>query len=157
LLVWCLRNCALRSHFPGFTFADLPKKDPFRRCEANPGVWESIRSSRRLRCSDLEKCSIGFAFFARLGLRPSLWLMTTRIQVVGIFWHGILWPPAIPVHSGPLTPSLLESLGCDFLMIATPDLSPHALHDAVRAATLIGSEVAFCPPARSGMAVEQID
>jgi len=66
---------------------------------------------------------------------------------------------AIPVHSGPLTPSLLESLGCDFLMIATPALSSHALADAVRSAKQIGAEVAFISgtPDQTSQWTEQID
>jgi len=79
----------------------------------------------------------------RLGLLPVA-MIDVRSDSGGpnILAMGYRGRPAIPVHSGPLTSSLLESLGCDFLLIATPDLPSHALRDAVRAATQIGSEVA---------------
>jgi len=99
-------------------------------------------------------------FSPRLGLRPVA-VVDDHSDSSGrnILAMGYCGRPAIPVHSGPLTPSLLESLGCDFLMIATPDLSPHALHDAVRAATLIGSEVAFLsrPPDQAWQWSKSID
>lgn len=80
----------------------------------------------------------------RLGLRPVAMIDDDSDSGgPNILAMGYRGRPAIPVHSGPLTSSLLESLGCDFLMIATHDLPSHALNDAVRAATQIGSEVAF--------------
>jgi exopolysaccharide biosynthesis polyprenyl glycosylphosphotransferase len=80
----------------------------------------------------------------RLRLRPVA-VIDDQLDSVGsgILAMGYRGRPAIPVHSGPLTPSLLESLGCDLLVISTPDLSSHALSDAVHAAAQIGSEVAI--------------
>jgi exopolysaccharide biosynthesis polyprenyl glycosylphosphotransferase len=51
--------------------------------------------------------------------------------------------PAIPVKSGPLTSALLESLRCDLLMLAIPDLSSHEVAEFTLAAEQAGSEIAF--------------
>jgi exopolysaccharide biosynthesis polyprenyl glycosylphosphotransferase len=50
---------------------------------------------------------------------------------------------SIPVKSGPLTPALLESLRCDLLMLAIPDLSSHEIAEFTLAAEQAGSEIAF--------------
>ena len=67
--------------------------------------------------------------------------------------------PTIPVHSGPLTPSLLESLGCDLVMLATPDLSSHTLAAAARAAEQVGANIAFLsgPAPQESQHTEWID
>ena len=67
--------------------------------------------------------------------------------------------PTIPVHSGSLTPSLLESLGCDLVMLATPDLSSHTLAAAARAAEQAGAEIAFLsgPAPQESQRTEWID
>jgi len=49
---------------------------------------------------------------------------------------------AIPVKSGPLTSALLESLRCDLLMLAIPDLSSHEVAEFTLAAEQAGSEIA---------------
>ncbi len=96
----------------------------------------------------------------RLGLRPVA-VIEDHGNLCGprILAMGYRGRPAISVHSGPPTPSLLESLGCDFLMIATPNLSSRALDDAVRAANQIGSEVAFLsgPAAQASHWTESIE
>ena len=51
--------------------------------------------------------------------------------------------PAIPVKSGPLTSALLESLQCDLLMIAIPDLTPREVAEFTQAAHEAGSEIAI--------------
>jgi exopolysaccharide biosynthesis polyprenyl glycosylphosphotransferase len=96
----------------------------------------------------------------RLGFRPVAVIDddsdSVRPNILAMGYRG---RPAIPVHSGPLTPTLLESLGCDFLMIATPALSSHALADAVRVAKQIGAEVAFLSgaPDQASQWTERID
>jgi exopolysaccharide biosynthesis polyprenyl glycosylphosphotransferase len=45
----------------------------------------------------------------------------------------------IPVYPGPLTPSLLKSLRCDLLLVATVDISQDELADARQAAHQVGA------------------
>lgn len=51
--------------------------------------------------------------------------------------------PAIPIKSGPLTSALLESLRCDLLMLAIPDLTPREVAEFTQAAQQAGSEIAI--------------
>jgi exopolysaccharide biosynthesis polyprenyl glycosylphosphotransferase len=65
-------------------------------------------------------------------------------------WSGYSLPAmgyrnrtSVPIRSGPLTPALLESLQCDMLLVATPDLSHEELEAARRAAFQADADVAL--------------
>jgi len=79
---------------------------------------------------------LGFQPVAVIDDSPSL----AGASVLAMGYRG---RPTIPVKSGPVTPALLESLQCDLLMLAIPDLSSHEVAEFTRAAEQAGSEIAF--------------
>jgi exopolysaccharide biosynthesis polyprenyl glycosylphosphotransferase len=79
----------------------------------------------------------------RLGFQPVA-LIDDNPEPAGatILAMGYRGRPAIPLKSGPLTSALLESLRCDLLMLATPDLSSREVAEFTFAAEQAGSEIA---------------
>jgi exopolysaccharide biosynthesis polyprenyl glycosylphosphotransferase len=80
----------------------------------------------------------------RLGFQPVAVIDDDAAMAgASVMAMGYRGRPAIPVKSGPLTSSLLESLRCDLLMLAIPDLSSHQVAEFTLAAEQAGSEIAF--------------
>lgn len=79
---------------------------------------------------------LGFDPVAVIDDKPAL----AGASVLAMGYRG---RPAIPVKSGPLTSALLESLRCDLLMLAIPDLSSSEVAELTLAAEQAGSEIAF--------------
>lgn len=79
---------------------------------------------------------LGFQPVAVIDDNPAL----TGASVLAMGYRG---RPAIPVKSGPLTAALLESLRCDLLMLAIPDLSSHEVAEFTLAAEQAGAKIAF--------------
>jgi exopolysaccharide biosynthesis polyprenyl glycosylphosphotransferase len=96
----------------------------------------------------------------RLGFRPVAVIDDDPASaVVSVSAMGYRGRTAIPVKSGPLTPALLESLRCDLLMLAVPDLSSHETAAFTLAAEQAGSEIAFLfsSPGQEQRPTEAID
>jgi exopolysaccharide biosynthesis polyprenyl glycosylphosphotransferase len=79
---------------------------------------------------------LGFQPVAMIDDGPAL----AGASVLALGYRG---RPAIPVKSGPLTSALLESLRCDLLMLAIPDLSSREVAEFTQAAEQAGSEIAI--------------
>jgi exopolysaccharide biosynthesis polyprenyl glycosylphosphotransferase len=80
----------------------------------------------------------------RLGFQPVAVIDDNpALAGAAVMAMGYRGRPAIPVKSGPLTPALLESLRCDLLMLAMPDLPSHEVAAFTLAAEQAGSEIAF--------------
>jgi exopolysaccharide biosynthesis polyprenyl glycosylphosphotransferase len=132
-----------------FVVARLPRKESRVDRVVIYGAGDSVRGILS-----------SLLYSPRLGLCPVAVIDdNSNLAGAGMLAMGYRGRPTIPVHSGPLTPSLLESLGCDLLVLATPDLPSHALTEAARAAKQIGSEVAFLSgqPASASQRTEWID
>ncbi len=80
----------------------------------------------------------------RLGFQPVAVIDDNpALAGASVLAMGYRGRPAIPVKSGPLTSALLESLRCDLLMLAIPNMSSHEVAEFTLAAEQAGSKIAF--------------
>jgi exopolysaccharide biosynthesis polyprenyl glycosylphosphotransferase len=99
-------------------------------------VYGAGDTARGVLSALLHSPRLGFQPVAMIDDNPAL----AGASVLAMGYRG---RPAIPVKSGPLTSELLESLRCDLLMLAIPDLSSHEVAEFTLAAEQAGSEIAF--------------
>jgi exopolysaccharide biosynthesis polyprenyl glycosylphosphotransferase len=99
-------------------------------------VYGAGDTARGVLSALLHSPRLGFQPVAVIDDNPAL----AGASVLAMGYRG---RPAIPVKSGPITSALLESLRCDLLMLAIPDLSSHEVAEFTLAAEQAGSEVAF--------------
>jgi exopolysaccharide biosynthesis polyprenyl glycosylphosphotransferase len=96
----------------------------------------------------------------RLGFQPVAVIDDDPpLAAASVLAMGYRGRPAIPVKSGPLTPALLESLRCDLLMLAIPDLSSREVAAFTQVAEHAGTEIAFLvsSPGQEQRPTEAID